>query len=307
MKLSREAFKRAVAFVMSEARPLDQQLYRYYFEGGSKENVVAALALFQNDDGGFGHCLEPDVRLEVSSVLATTVAVQCMSKIGLDERHNLVAGAIQYFLNQYDHEKQRWPILPKEVNDVPHAPWWHFDEGRDYPGTHSSWANPGAEVVGYLHEYKTLVPTTFLADVTAIALCECEKAPLKMDMHDFYCFQRLFSCVAARDQKVIFNKLKETVREITLRHRHEWHDYGAKPLDVAPSPSVPFASLLEKEIAAQLDHEIEKMNEHGCVLPSWSWFGHYEDTWPQAKREWVGYLTVKMLKVFQDYGRIGEG
>ena len=54
-KLSREAFDRARDFIKAQARPLDRALFEHRFEGASADLVIAELACFQNDDGGFGH------------------------------------------------------------------------------------------------------------------------------------------------------------------------------------------------------------------------------------------------------------
>ena len=43
----------AKRFVKENARPVDLAVYRYFFEGGPREDVVSALAEFQNEDGGF--------------------------------------------------------------------------------------------------------------------------------------------------------------------------------------------------------------------------------------------------------------
>jgi hypothetical protein len=70
MQLSPEAFDSARTFVKAQARPLDQRLFEFYFEAGSAAAVLAELAHYQNDDGGFGRALEPDFRLVASSPLA---------------------------------------------------------------------------------------------------------------------------------------------------------------------------------------------------------------------------------------------
>ena len=78
-RLTQAAFQRAKTFVKEQGRDLDRRLLSYYFEGGSDVSVLAALAVYQNDDGGFGHGLEPDLRTPASSVIATTVAFQNFS------------------------------------------------------------------------------------------------------------------------------------------------------------------------------------------------------------------------------------
>jgi hypothetical protein len=58
--LSPAAFEEIRGWVSRNARPLDFALWRYHFEGGSAEDVLRALALYQNADGGFGKGIEPD-------------------------------------------------------------------------------------------------------------------------------------------------------------------------------------------------------------------------------------------------------
>lgn len=53
-------FEKTRMFVYRNSRPLDIARWQYHFEDGSKEAVLTALAPYQNEDGGFGHALEPD-------------------------------------------------------------------------------------------------------------------------------------------------------------------------------------------------------------------------------------------------------
>ena len=55
-------FDRAEKFIYNNARLLERQLFAYHFKGGSREQVLTALRAYQNEDGGFGHALEPDIR-----------------------------------------------------------------------------------------------------------------------------------------------------------------------------------------------------------------------------------------------------
>ena len=69
--LTRGGFEKARAFIRSQARPIDQGLFAFHFESGSSLEVLRDLEKFQNADGGFGHGLEPDIRLSKSSPMAT--------------------------------------------------------------------------------------------------------------------------------------------------------------------------------------------------------------------------------------------
>ncbi|ARP74422.1 hypothetical protein LK07_26115 [Streptomyces pluripotens] len=64
------------------ARVLEQHLFAYHFLHGSPDPVEAALDAYRNDDGGYGHALEPDLRGPVSQPLHTTHALRVLDEIG---------------------------------------------------------------------------------------------------------------------------------------------------------------------------------------------------------------------------------
>ena len=112
MKLTRKQHEQARAYIYAHARPLEQALYAYHFEGGTVEAVFDQLASYQNADGGFGHALEPDLRTAASSTIATTVGLQILRELRAPSDHALVQDAMQYLVTTYDQEQQRWPIIP---------------------------------------------------------------------------------------------------------------------------------------------------------------------------------------------------
>ncbi len=79
-KLSRAAQARARAFVFEYGRPLERARFLYALEGGDAQKLCSTnWRPSENEDGGFGHGLESDLRLPDSSVLATTVGLQIAS------------------------------------------------------------------------------------------------------------------------------------------------------------------------------------------------------------------------------------
>ncbi len=52
--------KKAKEFIYRNARPIELALWNYYMEQGSIDDVLHNLSFYQNEDGGFGHALEPD-------------------------------------------------------------------------------------------------------------------------------------------------------------------------------------------------------------------------------------------------------
>lgn len=79
---SRSPLARAEHFVWLTARVLEQRLFAYHFRGGDPDPVETALEAYRNEDGGYGHALEPDVRGPVSQPLHTAWALRVLDAVG---------------------------------------------------------------------------------------------------------------------------------------------------------------------------------------------------------------------------------
>src|SRR5215469_6186038 len=73
------SFAAADGFILSQARVLERRLFATVFLGQPAARVVDALRGYQNDDGGFGHALEPDTRCPVSLPIYVEVAFQVLA------------------------------------------------------------------------------------------------------------------------------------------------------------------------------------------------------------------------------------
>ncbi|UXH45235.1 hypothetical protein N5C46_03995 [Rossellomorea vietnamensis] len=297
MNLSPGQWKKAKDYVQQNARPLEQKLFNYHFEEGSKDEAIHELSCYQNEDGGFGRSIEPDFRLDSSSPLATTIGLQKAKELKLTASHPIVQKAMNYLQNEYNEENEGWNAVPEKVNSVPHAPWWHFDLERGHCGVQTTWANPNAEIVGYFHRFQPDHPR--LKEWTEKAIIELTGLVEPIDMHDFLCYEKLLNEVEGKNKSTLFNILSTNVRKTVCTDPERWNEYVAKPLQVASEPSSPFYEILEDVVQIQLGKELESQHHDGFWQPTWSWFGHYEETWPDAETEWRGILTLEMLKVFK--------
>ena len=95
-QLSGKAFKRAANFITNSARSLERALFDYHFGSGSGLDVLIELKEFQNEDGGFGQDIEPDVRMPVSSPFSTSVAFQVLQELNVPSDHDMVRNGIGY-------------------------------------------------------------------------------------------------------------------------------------------------------------------------------------------------------------------
>lgn len=300
MKLSDNQLNGAVEFMKSGARPLEKALFAYHFTGGASEAVLTELEKFQNDDGGFGHGLEPDLQLRDSSVIATTIAFQHFREVNAPSSHPMVARACQYLVSTYDAQHLNWQVTPANVDDAPHAPWWLYDgDLQKRP------INPRAEIAGYLHDYPEHFPENMRQQVTESVLETLFSHPDTMEMHDLLCYVRLSETrnLPQPTRAAIVEKLKIIVETIVVRDPEQWKSYGLPPLGVIASPDSPFAPSFESEIEQNLNFIIQSQSASGSWEPSWNWGDQWVDAWEGAKREWSGVITLGNLRQLQAFGR----
>ena len=303
-KLTQAAFQRAIEFVKDQGRDLDRALLAHHIEAGSADDVLAALASFQNDDGGFGHGLEPDLRTPASSAIATTVAFQNFRSMRVPADHPMVRRGIGYLLETYDVSRQVWPIIPPEVEDAPHAPWWDYASSE--AGFGGFLVNPRVEIVGYLHDYSAAVPAGLLDALTTAVFEHLESLPDEIEMHDIICFVSLAETASLpqpyRDR--IWAKLAKAAEHGVAREPEQLSGYVLKPLYLVSSPESPLAAELADAVAMNLDFEIEQQGEDGAWSPNFSWGVQFPEAWQIARREWQARITLSTLRVLRDFGRI---
>lgn len=299
MKLSKDAFSRGEEFINASARKLDVRLFEHHFKDGSKDDVLQELKKYQNPDGGFGHGIEPDFRLTGSSAMATSVGLQYCVEVDADSNDEIIQTTMDYLVTTFDFENAYWPKTPVEVNDAPHAPWWHVDEIK--PPAEASWANPNAELLGYLQTFQNHVPPETLRILQKRALDNLNNLDTIESLYCFMNWERAYQSVPEPLKSLIFEKVRNTLKTFepntdTLGEiRVFW---------IAPKPES-FLLRFTSEIQSLYDFEINRQGEDGGWWPTWSW-GQYEDVWPIAEREWAGKITVGNLIAMDTFKLLDE-
>lgn len=301
--MSTANFDQAAAFIQERARPIDQALFAYYFENGPAEDVLGALQHFQNDDGGFGHGIEPDFRCAGSSPMATSVALQYAVAVDAPADHPLIGAAIAYLLQTYNHQEEYWPATYPDVNDYPHAPWWHTDAVA--APEESAWANPNAELVGYLHRYQSLVPADTLTAVTARARRNLGdgSGPLQNPFFRYIllCWQRALPWLPAELQPLVRTRIHDTFAAYPITATEHYGEVNI--LWLAPGPDSILARGWPGAVRPLVDQFIDQQAADGAWWPVWQW-GQYEDAWETAKVEWAGKITTETLHILRTYGKL---
>ncbi|MCC5807331.1 MAG: hypothetical protein JJU00_13485 [Opitutales bacterium] len=302
--LSADAFKRSALFLKSKARPLEISRFERIFEGSPIVDVLIELKKFQNGDGGFGHALEPDVRVSESSALCTSIAFQIIRFHDVPASESLVLQGLRYFAITLDRSTLHWRIIPETAGITPHAPWWN-QAGREAEFEVFS-LNPTAEILGYVLDYGDSVVDKGVISQIMDCVIEKLKSLKAIEMHDLLCCLRLLEAknLSPTARERIRGELKRLASGAVAKDPEPWKGYSLRPLQIISNPDSPFMHGLEEAVSLNLDYEIAEQEDDGTWSPTWSWGDQYPEVWPEAKSEWTGILTLDKLVTLMRFNRI---
>lgn len=278
---------RARDFILREARLIDRRLFEVWFEGGDPRAVLAALAAYQNADGGFGHALEPDTRSSISQPLYVEVALEYMVDAGVADPE--IIGRACDFLQSVSGPAGGVPILVPGFETAAHAAHWR---GVDF----TPQINPNGGIVGRLHALGIDHP--WLRAATAFCWTALEQIDGAHDVNEAF----LFLEHAPDDGRV--TAAIGRIADLLPSQRHYKADpaqagYGLTPLRFAPSPDSRFRPLFDDGlIERNLDHLAAEQQDDG------GWPLDFEPPSRAAVSEWRGVVTLRALGVLKAYGRL---
>ena len=286
---------KADSWLRHNGRSIDVALVQFETTN-SVQPVLDALTAYANSDGGFGHALEPDVRLSESSVLATTVALQTLSRCNQPSSNMLVKKAMGYLEMTFDRAQGAWPIVPANVGDAAHAPWWRVR----YVG--ECLINPRAEVIGYMYRWPELCDLEIRGKLND-QLMSTLAAANSLEMHDILVFDRM-----VRSLNYPVDQFEKTIKRLYALagsaisvNPPEWAAYGLTPLSLIDDPSHLLAPRFRDALKLNFEFLSDTQNEDGSWSPSWSWHGTYADEWPEAEKDMKSFVTRESVNLFRRF------
>lgn len=304
-QLGHDAFARAETSINETARPLDRALFAFYFAHGGRDAVIAELAKFQNNDGGFASCLESDTRWCGSSPLGAMKALGILTDLGVPASDPHVKAVVRYLLASFDDKQGMWHALPKEANQAPHASWWEVREDTGKCEVESP-VFPTAALAGYLQNYASLLPPGFLKRITESSLNYLAAAPVRMQMPDIESLIELVRLLPPSQSTNAVRKLKSVLAAVVVQDPKQWNSYNVKPLTFVHSPQSPFYPEMESSVSANLDYIISTQKSDGGWGLTWSWEDRNPAAWKIAEKEWRGVVALENLKTLQAFHRISR-
>lgn len=303
------AFENARAFIYQNARPLDYTRFQYHFEGGDQEPVLAALAAYQNPDGGFGHGLEADAWNPDSTPIQTWAATEILREIHFtDQGHPVMAGILRYLAGGRDFDGKTWANTVPGNNDYPHAPWWHY---TDQSSPHETY-NPTACLAGFILRFAANKSDLHRLGhrLAREAVARYFAGDLLEDMHTAGCYLRLLEYLeeakeeSVADLAALRERLRFQVRHSLTAETDQWETgYICKPSQFFNRrDSVYYA---DNQALAQYEGDFilrTQLSDGAWAIP-WGW-GDYPEEWALAKNWWKSNGIILNLLYLREMGRL---
>ena len=286
-------FDAAAAFVAANARVLDRRRFQRLFEDGPTAPVRDAVAAYRNDDGGFGHALEPDCRAPGSQPAAAEMALRILDEADAWDE-GLVRGACDWLTAVAPAEGGAAFVEPT-LAGWPHAPWWVPEEG------HPASLIATGMIAGTLHARGVSHP--WLDGATEVMWNRIGTLT-ETSGYEMFGVLRFLQHVPDRDRaREAFVRVGPLLIEqnlVALDPEASGEVHGV--LDFAPEPDSLARSLFDDvTVKAHLDHLAQAQRDDGGWTFNWP-------TWsPAAELDWRGFLTVDALRVLRANARCSGG
>lgn len=278
--------------IKSKGRMLDYFLVKGLLQNTDKD-IIIELLKFQNDDYGFGHGLEPDLRMPNSSVACTNHAVHILDQVkDKTLTEEIRKQIVEYYESVYLEDLERWRMTSELVNNFPRAIWWNYETVDGF-----TYGNPNPEIIGFLYQNKKYLSkidiNKQINNVLKYIDNDFEK---EASMHSIMSMLYFYKKVDKDVQNLIKSKLQKVVVNELNKSYGKWNDYGLEPYKIV---------IIDKNFLntrlAELDENLLNIKEKiktGLIVPNWTWY-QFDEVFAECKMEWTGYLTFNVLRALR--------
>lgn len=291
---------RAEHFVWLTARVLEQRLFAHHFLNGNADPVETALDSYRNEDGGYGHALEPDLRGPVSQPLHAGHALRVLDAIGRCGGQRVER--VCRYLTSVSTSDGALPVIRPSQRGYPAAP---FIPIVDDPPSELLATGP---VVGLLHRNEVWHAWLFRATDFCWHAVESLRESHPYEVQAAVAF--LDSAPDRPRAEAAADRLGRLVREHRLAaldperldthpvspgyapgEHHFPHDYAKTPHSLAR------AWFTDEEMERSLDFLTGEQQEDG------GWPIRWRQWAPSAALEARPIVTIEALRTLRAYGR----
>ena len=288
-----DAFAAGERFLLAQARLVERRLFAARFQGAPAGGVIDALRGYQNDDGGFGHALEPDVRCPASLPIAVEIALRAQAQAGAADP-DMLRRACDYLARTAAAAGAGGAVslASPVIEAYPRAV--HMTDWTYIPGL-----NPTAGLAGLL--YRLDFDHPWRAEATEYCWRTLTDNPLPDEVHALSEVLVFLAHVPDSDRADRYaGKVVEHLTRQEMFHLDpDAPGYGLTPLHIAPAPDSRWRALFrDADINGHLDHLARAQQPDGGWPIAW------EPPSDASRLAWRGIVTLEALHTLSSYGRL---
>jgi hypothetical protein len=280
-------FEKAANFIWENGRLLERRLFEYFFQGGSKSSVLNAIKAYQNEDGGFGHALEPDLRTPDSQPLYAEFALRTLYDAKIQDPE--LACQVCDYVSRVTDLNEGIATITASSSNYPRAMHWNN------PASEQASFDRLTSIVGLLNWQGIQHP--WLDQAVEVCLNHINNTRYE----DAHTIQNAFCLLESLPQtdgiKSLFSKLSDELYQAKFFCLDAPpQGYGLTPLDFAPvSDSYCRTIFSDTVIYDHLKALDSQQEEDGGWPISW------EPPGEMARLEWRAYKTLKCIITLESY------
>ena len=307
--LEPDEYKQIRTWMYRNARPLELARWQYHFENGNAKPVLETLAHFQNEDGGFGNALEPDLWNPASSPYVTEMAIDVFRELDLyDPSHPMVKKALEFLDSGAYFGETGWLFTIPSNSDHPHAPWWTYSEETNRQnGYHTT-----GGLTGYILRCDVAAGGLYHKALSvADGMMDKLLSDGTLDIHEVRaCGTFLNDVIKAGlenrfDVATLRTRLCALVNASIERDPAKWPFYSMRPTQFIDSKKNPFYPGNEAIVETEMDVLLSSRNQEGVWNITWKW-EEYPREFAISERWWQGYWAIRNLLFLRQFGRFAQ-
>lgn len=309
--MTRNEYEEIRTWICRNARYLEITLCQYFFEGGSKEAVLSALAFYQNSDGGFGNTLEPDNWNPNSSPYTTLYAINALKSIDFSDLAHPIYAGIMRFLNSGDHYNENgWLFSIPSSDSFPHAPWWTFSEEANRYESIGVTAEISAFILRHADK-NTVLYHKALSNARRILNLITEPGKRgDMGINGFCVLLetiRKTGLTAQLNADAVEDIVRNLVHDSITRDTEKWPSYCVRPSNYIKNPYSIYYDDNAEIVQAELDYLIYTRPSGNVWGIQWTWFEN-NDKYPKelaiSTNWWWGIHGIEKMRFLKSFDRI---
>ena len=280
-------------FIYRQGRVVERRLFAALYEDAPAEGVIEALRAYRNQDGGFGHGLEPDKRCPASLPIDVEMAFQAMAAAG-EVDAEMAQKACDYLARVAASSAcgGAVPAAMPVIEGYPRAEHWTA-------WTYEPGLNPTAGLVGLLYQLGVAHP--WVSEGAQYCWAQLESGSFPAGAHGMSEALIFLGQSPDRDRAGrLHDAVAAHLPTVELYHGDpDATGYGLTPLHFAPTPISPWRTLFsDSQIEGHLDR-LERDQQ-----PDGGWPITWDPPSEAAIWEWRGFETLRALNALVAYGRL---